>query len=163
MPPVSARNYEAFVSKIQTGCCQCGNIRYRLLGSPLMIYACHCRVCQKQSSSAFGISLWMNRHHLNIIGSTPSLWSTHGDSGIVKICAFCPQCGSRIYHTRAGDSAPLSIKAGTLNDTSWLKPVAHIWTKRAQPWLNIEQSELYCFQGEPDDKTLNRIWKEKSG
>lgn len=157
----SAKNCEALMSKMREGRCQCGNVGYRLLGAPLMIYACHCRDCQKQSSSAFGISLWMNRHDVKFSGSPASLWSTHGGSGAVKICAYCSLCGSRIYHTRKGALAPLSIKAGTLNDTNWLKPVAHIWTKHAQPWLNIEQSELHCFQGEPDDKTLRRIWAEQ--
>ncbi len=39
---------------------QCGNIRYRINGEPLTLYACHCLDCQAQSSSAFGLSMWVN-------------------------------------------------------------------------------------------------------
>jgi hypothetical protein len=56
------------------------------------------------------------------------------DSGQTKSCAFCPNCGTRIYHrTDAG----ISIKAGTLDDTSRLRLTAHYWTSRKQPWLAI--------------------------
>ena len=41
------------------GGCQCGKIRYRLIAEPLMLYICHCSDCQKQSASAFGMSLRM--------------------------------------------------------------------------------------------------------
>ncbi len=56
------------------------------------------------------------------------------DSGRIKTCAFCPECGTRIYHQTENG---MSLKAGTLDDTSWLKPDAHYWTKRRQPWMTI--------------------------
>ena len=42
-----------------SGQCQCGNIRYRVRGEPLTFYTCHCLDCQKQSVSAFGLSMWV--------------------------------------------------------------------------------------------------------
>jgi hypothetical protein len=65
------------------------------------------------------------------------------DSGRRKECAFCPGCGTRIYH-RVLD-AVLSVKPGTLDDTSWLSPQAHYWTKRKQPWLPIPDGAR-CFE-----------------
>jgi hypothetical protein len=61
------------------------------------------------------------------------------DSGRIKTCAFCETCGTPIYH-RTGSN--ISIKAGTLDDTSLLRPTHHYWTKRKQPWVII-----------PDDAT----------
>ena len=54
------------------------------------------------------------------------------DSGREKVCAFCPHCGVRIFNST---SALMAIKAGTLDDKSWLKPDAHYWTKRKQSWV----------------------------
>ena len=100
------------------------------------------------------MSLWVKRDEIEFLTGEPRLWETRGDSGAIKICAFCDECGSRIYHATAESQDPLSLKAGTLNDTSWLRPVAHIWTKRAQPWVPINQEQCRCYDGEPDDNEL---------
>jgi len=42
---------------VLTGGCQCGAVRYAVAAEPLRLYVCHCRECQKQSGSAFGMSL----------------------------------------------------------------------------------------------------------
>jgi hypothetical protein len=39
----------------------------------------------------------------------------------------------------------MSVKAGTLHDTSWLKPDAHYWTKRKQPWTPLP-TDVPCFE-----------------
>ena len=35
-----------------TGTCQCGNIRYEIIKSLQLVYACHCTDCQRITSSA---------------------------------------------------------------------------------------------------------------
>ena len=65
-------------------------------------------------------------------------------SGRTKECAFCARCGTRIYHRGAWG---MSIKAGTLDDTSGLVPRAHYWTKRKQPWVVIPEG-VRCFSDE---------------
>ena len=54
-------------------------------------------------------------------------------SGRSKTCTFCGDCGARICHQT--NSAGISVKAGTLDDTSDLSPTTHYWTKRKQPWI----------------------------
>ena len=39
------------------GGCQCGAVRYRIDGTVHRLNVCHCLDCQKQSGSAFGMSL----------------------------------------------------------------------------------------------------------
>ena len=41
---------------------------------------------------------------------------------------------SHLYHLIGNG---MSIKAGTLDDTSWLKPDAHYWTSRRQSWVVV--------------------------
>lgn len=130
------------------GGCQCGSIRYRISAEPLTLYACHCLDCQKQSSSAFGLSLWVARDDFELLKGDLSFWSTIADDGSTKNCAFCANCGSRIYHAFEADE-PFSVKAGSLDNTSWLEPVAHIWTKRAHGWLALEDGNAPCYADEP--------------
>ena len=41
----------------QTGGCQCGKIRYEITEAPQQVYACHCRDCQRLTSSAFSMGV----------------------------------------------------------------------------------------------------------
>jgi hypothetical protein len=34
-----------------------------------------------------------------------------------------------------------SILGGTLDDTSWLRPVVHVWTRSKQPWIVLPESD----------------------
>ncbi len=48
----------------------------------------------------------------------------------------------------AGSLRKIRVKPGTLDDTSWLTPSLHIWTKSKQPWVPILE-EVRCFDGQP--------------
>ncbi len=48
------------------GGCQCGTVRYEITDDPVALYVCHCRECQKQSSSAFGISVIVKRSEFRV-------------------------------------------------------------------------------------------------
>ena len=130
------------------GGCQCGAARYEISGAPVSLYVCHCRHCQKQSSSAFGMSLIVAREQIALSGEL-KFWKTAGESGREKVCAFCPQCGARLYHAYPGGH--ISVKAGTLDDISQLRPARHIWTKRALPWLSPLLKKSECYEGEPPE------------
>jgi hypothetical protein len=119
------------------GGCQCGSVRYRIEGEPLTLAVCHCTECQRQSGSAFGMSLAIRRNDFRLSRGETSAFTVRCDSGRTKRCAFCPGCGTRIYHQVV--DGVLSIKAGTLDETSWLRPSAHYWTKRKQPWVLIPE------------------------
>ena len=141
------------VSAGREGGCQCAAVRYRLLRAPLALYACHCRACQKQSSSAFGMSMWVERDGIAFRGAAPRIYRTRGDSGAAKDCAFCGECGTRLYHENAG-SGVLSVKAGSLDDSSDLAPTAHLWVKRAQPWMKALIESASCFETEPENEAV---------
>ena len=153
------------VASGREGGCQCGATRYRLLRAPVALYACRCMSCQKQSSSAFGLSMWVERDAVEFTGAEPRIYRTSGDSGREKRCAFCAECGTRLYHVGGGvreeGSTMLSMKAGTLDDTSDVVPTSHLWTKRAQPWLAPVLSGAVCYETEPDsDDAPRRQWRD---
>ena len=118
------------------GQCQCGAVVYRVVGESLVLFACHCTECQRQSSSAFGMALWVRSSRVEVSGRLET-WVRHTPGGKQMRCQFCPACGTRVFHQMSGQDDILSIKPGTLNDTSRLRPVGHIWADRAQPWLGL--------------------------
>jgi len=120
-----------------TGGCQCGGIRYEATGAPLQVVACHCTACQRQSGSAFGMSMVVRQQDFRITRGEVKTYASKSDAGRAKLGAFCPDCGTRIYHQSELRQGNVSIKAGTLDDTSTLTPDIHIWTASKQPWDTI--------------------------
>jgi hypothetical protein len=123
---------------MQTGGCQCGAVRYESAGEPVALYVCHCRECQRQSASAFGMSLEVPSAGLRVTRGTPRFWSRPTDTGRRIRCAFCPDCGSRLWHEADGRAAEtLTIKAGSLDEPVDFSTAIHIWTSRKLPGLAI--------------------------
>ena len=131
-----------------TGGCQCGRIRYRLTKEPMVFYLCHCTECQRHTSSAFGESLRFDRTALEV-NEGMSVFRRTSDKGSVREGWFCPDCGVRIFHGTEG-SSEINIKAGTLDDTSWLVPAGHIWTRSKQPFMKTAPDDL-IYERQPED------------
>lgn len=49
-----------------TGGCQCGAVRYSLTSPSLLIYACHCSVCRRVSTSIFNISCIVDEDSITV-------------------------------------------------------------------------------------------------
>ena len=146
-----------------TGGCQCGAVRYRITGMPVVFYHCHCAECQRQSSSAHGQSLRLLAGDVEITG-TVSTMSRPADSGHDLEGLFCPGCGTRVLHRRAGRSETVNIKAGTLDETGWLVPAGHIWTRSAQAGTRFYTDDLIYDTMPPDEfAALNRRWRTMIG
>lgn len=119
------------------GGCQCGAIRYESSDAPRALFVCHCHECRKQSASAFGISLVVPQSGFRVVRGTPRTWSRPTDSGHMLDCAFCPECGSRLWHHRRGASGTLNIKGGSLDDPLDLSKAIHIWTAHKLPGVRL--------------------------
>ncbi len=121
-------------SERTTGGCLCGRVRYSFGGSPLLTAICHCRNCQRQSGSAFGIVAAVPGDDFVLDGETRT-FDDSSDSGRTVARVFCPACGSPILSTIAPMPGIMLIKAGTLDDPSGLQPAIEVYCDRALPFL----------------------------
>jgi hypothetical protein len=119
-----------------SGSCQCGNVRYQLLSPPLKVMACHCKECQKLSTSAFSLTALVATDTVVFEGELQQ-WERLAESGNKNYAKFCPVCGNRIYHFNPDQPEVIKLKAANLTDTSILKPEAHIWVSQKQAWFHI--------------------------
>jgi hypothetical protein len=131
-----------------TGGCQCGAVRYELTAEPLTVVACHCTECQKQSTSAFGMSVVVPAEALRLTRGEVKQWTRTTGSGRKLVANFCGTCGGRIFHQP--DGVPIvTVRAGSLDDTSWLRPAGHLWTRSAQPWVTIDP-DMLAYETQPE-------------
>src|ERR1700719_3338784 len=62
------------------------------------------------------------------------------DSGAVLSRWVCPECGSWVCGTSSSDDLR-RLRAGTLDDTTWVRPTAHFWTRSNQPWITLPEGD----------------------
>ena len=142
------------------GGCGCGSCRYEVTGAPLSVHACHCTDCQTLSGSAFGLSMVLNQADIELI---------QGELGINDFTAsknrmhrhYCVKCGVALWFSSPGFDGIVALKPGTLDDTSTLRPIAHMWYRSAQPWLDVGK-DIPVFQEQPSFPELIELAR-KSG
>jgi hypothetical protein len=130
----------------QTGGCQCAKVRYEITEEPQSVYTCHCLDCQRLTSSAFSLGIVVPEQGFRLIGLEPRRLQRTADSGRVNIRLVCPECGSWVCGTPR--DGVVRVRGGTLDDTSWLRPTRHIWTRRKQPWIELPEGDE-VFEGQP--------------
>ena len=141
------------------GRCQCGGVTYRVTGETIALFACHCVECQRQAASAFGMALWIRSYKKELLTGSTRSWARTMPSGKQLVGQFCPLCGSRLFHEVEGQSEITSVKPGTLRHTFSLGPVAHIWTRSAQPWVTIPGNVLQYSGNPPDFEAIFAAWR----
>jgi len=116
------------------GGCLCGAVRYEIKGAPVMTVLCHCSHCKRQSGAMFSTNVAVAEADYAQHGETKVYHDT-GDTGQPVDRYFCGNCGSPIL-TRAAAFAGLAlVKAGTLDDVSWLDPKVEVYADRAVGWV----------------------------
>jgi len=130
----------------QTGGCQCGQVRYEITEEPQSVYTCHCLDCQRLTSSAFSLGIVVPEKGFRLMGLEARQLQRTADSGRVNIRLVCPECGSWVCGMPR--DGLVRVRGGTLDDTSWLRPTRHTWTRRKQPWVKLPEGDE-VFEGQP--------------
>src|ERR1700744_2321267 len=137
-----------------TGGCSCGAIRYEVTSFPLLLYTCNCNNCQAASGSAFALNMPVATKSLRLVKGEPKGWHHLSPSGS-EICSwFCAECGARLYGSRKSRPQSMNLRAGTLDDTSWISPVVHTFLESGQPWIRSlvgSAAAIECYEPSPPD------------
>ena len=148
------------MAAFREGGCSCGVVRYRLTEEPLTLYACHCTDCQRYSGSSFGLSMILAKSALEITRGKPASYAFTTPDGRKRHDLVCAACVTRLWAEPVKFPQVVILRPGTLDDTSWLVPVGHIWTRSAQPWVTIPTDTLN-YEQQPDDMTaLIAAWQD---
>ena len=118
-----------------TGRCLCGGVTYSVDAEPVWQGACYCANCQRQTATAFSVIVGVPSKALTVEGSTLASFETASeDYQSTTERRFCSACGSPIFSTIESMPGVAFLKAGTIDDPSWIEPTVEIWTRSAQPW-----------------------------
>jgi hypothetical protein len=130
-----------------SGSCLCGKIRFTANAEPGFVGVCHCRNCQRNSGSAFAVVLGFPAGAVSTQGELKTYIDT-GESGKSVFRQFFPDCGSSISSEAEVMPGMIMLKAGSMDDSSVVKPVMQIYCDSAQPWVSLG-GELKSFPQMP--------------
>ena len=119
------------------GSCQCQSIRYRCSALPFVAYTCHCRACQRLTSSAFSTCMQVPAEALEVIKGSPSVGVRESDAGNILQTYFCGSCGTALFTANSARPRLRTIHVGTLDRANEVEVSAHIWTSRKLPWVPL--------------------------
>lgn len=130
------------------GGCLCGAIRYRFPPEAVISAAhCHCSDCQKATGSGKATILFLPTETLQIEGECRTYTVVGTDGGHVTR-GFCGHCGSPVISYVEEVPAMRFIKAGSLDDSSWVEVASSFWSRSAQEWSPVD-ARVPSFEGNP--------------
>ena len=136
------------MNNIQKGKCQCGEISYAFnTNKVISAHHCHCKDCQRTTGSGKATILFIAKKYVEMNGEL-KFFESQGTSGNHVSRGFCPNCGSGVLSYQKELSHIVFIKAGTLDDSSWVKVDSNFFTDSANRWSEPDKS-IKSFKGNP--------------
>jgi hypothetical protein len=118
------------------GRCHCGYISYEAEIDPERVVICHCTDCQTLSGSAFRTVALTRENAFRLLSGEPKIYVKIGESGTKRVQSFCPECGTPIYSSVAGDGPKVyGVRVGTARQRDQLVPKTQLWCRSSQRWL----------------------------
>ena len=125
-----------------TGGCLCGSVRCRADGEPLARGGLSLPQLPAAGRLRLLIVVVGVKADSLIVEGDPKLYVDHGESGAQVNRYFCSGCGSPIYSELPNSPAVIYLKAGTLDETSNVRPKVHVWCDSAWPWTVIPDGAI---------------------
>ena len=116
-----------------SGGCQCGAIRYRISGEPIIAAICHCSTCRRAHAAPAVAWAMFADGQVTFSAAQPTQYqaSTEAKRG------FCPSCGTQISFTASFLPNLIDISIGSLDDPEAIKPTSHIWHSKHLSWVEF--------------------------
>ena len=126
--------------------------------SPLTIYNCHCKDCQRFSGAAWSVSMIVRDADFELLSGQTVRYERKANSGNVIAMNFCARCHGWLWSSNPTLPGIKVARAGTLDNMDWAEPIGNIWTDSKAAWAKIDP-ELVNFPKQAVDRTpLFNAW-----
>lgn len=112
---------------VRSGGCQCGAVRFRIRGELGRRSLCHCRMCQKQFGSLFGVFV-AAPDGVDWTREEPSWFQ----SSVNIERGFCARCGTPLFYR---NPEGIDIAVGAFDERDDLAPTIQLNHQYRLPWV----------------------------
>lgn len=120
------------MTRIMTGGCQCGRVRYEAEIASDDAYWCHCHMCQKATGGIAAAFVQVSPAAVRWL-SAPDWYQ----SSPIARRPFCAACGSPLGFAWADGTGDMDLTIGSFDDPSRFRPIAHYGCESLhQAWLD---------------------------
>lgn len=121
------------------GGCACGQVRNRLEREPMFVHCCHCQRCQRETGGPFAHHAMIEFNAFSVTAGEAEFVQVPTDSGNKHWVARCPACRTAMWNEHGSRKSAVTryVRVGTLDEPRRLPPLAHIYVRSKQPWLEI--------------------------
>ena len=136
-------------SELQRGGCLCKKITYKFDKSHVIsAHHCHCTDCQKSTGSGKATILLIPNESLQINGEL-KYYTVTGSAGSNISRGFCAKCGSPLISFVKENPDIKFIKAGSIDDSTWINADSNFWSSTAKSWSPVDAT-IHTFTHNPD-------------
>lgn len=125
---------------VREGGCACGAARYRVIGEPIFVNNCHCRLCQRQTGSTSVVNAFFESERLTVSAGELTEHTLKGGSGGDHTICRCVECGTALfsYYPRVGRLGA-GIRVGSFDEPDGFTPTAVVFTESKMPWVALPE------------------------
>ena len=118
------------------GGCQCGSVRYRLVGSSLIAAICHCTMCRRANAAPVVAWAMYKDEQVTFLRERPTPYQA--SPGATR--GFCGRCGTQI--TFVADYIPglVDITIASLDNPNAIAPTLHYWYSKHLEWIRFSDT-----------------------
>lgn len=136
------------------GGCRCGKVRFRVSKPPLLTLACHCRGCQRMTSSAFSLSAAIPADGFELIEGEPVIGGLHGPSRHY----MCGWCMTWMFTRPEGMDGFVNVRSVLCDGAEWNEPFVETSKSEGLTWGST--SAVHSFDDIPDDAVFGPLIEE---
>ena len=123
-----------------SGSCRCGRVEIRLTKPPLATSACHCRGCQKMSSSAYSLTAIIPADGFAVTNGEPVIGGLHGPDIHHHFCAHCMTW----MFTRPVGMDFVNVRPTMLDDVAWFRPYMETFASTRLPFAETGAARSFA-------------------
>ena len=112
------------------GGCLCGDVRYRVTGSPRSGLICHCVSCRRAAGAQSVAWLTFPSEVFSFTSGEPTRYRSSAE--VVR--TFCGRCGTTLTYQHDGYLDFIYVTAASLDDPDEFPPTHHVWIEDGISW-----------------------------